>query len=191
MPTGWISLPPDWRKSMSTTRKRLWTDPQYRNKMSEAQRRLCQQPAHREQLSAKLAKANANIVSRLGIPNGMKRAEAEKLWDEAGKKADLAMRGFERAGILPPTDAQLASLTNEEFLQFLNDDLVSDDQLANRALRECFIIAMGPSDKRTKASAVGTILAFTKPKPAQRQAISTNIGPEEWLRAAVAAGTAS
>jgi hypothetical protein len=173
MPKKWSTLPPAWRKSMS-----------------EAQRRLCQHPKHREQLSAKLAKANANIVSRLGIPNGMRRAEAEKLWDAAGKKADLAMRGFQRAGILPPTDAQLASITNEKFLQLLNEGLIDDDPLANRVLRECFIIAMGPSDKRTKASAVGTLLAFTKPKPAQGQAISTNIGPEDWLRAAIAAGSA-
>jgi hypothetical protein len=170
MPRKWSTLPPEWRRSMS-----------------EAQRRLCHHPKHREQLSAKLAKANACIVSRRGIPNGMRRAEAEELWAEAREKADLAMKGFERGGILAPTDAQLASFTNEEFLQLLSEGLVDDDQLANRVLRELFVIAMGPGNKRTKASALGTILAFTKPKPAQRQSITTT-GPEDWLRAAIEAG---
>jgi hypothetical protein len=57
-------------------------------------------------------------------------------------------------------------------------------------LRELCVIALGPSgEKRTTIGAANLILAYTRPKPMQRQSITT-AGPEDWLRAAIAAGSA-
>jgi hypothetical protein len=39
-------------------------------------------------------------ASRLGVPTGMKREEATELWAQARKLADIAIRGFERMGIV-------------------------------------------------------------------------------------------
>jgi hypothetical protein len=66
----------------------------------------------------------------------------------------------------------------------------SDEELAKLVLRELCVIALRPSgDNRTKIGAANLILAYTKPKPLQRQSITT-AGPEDWLRAAIAAGSA-
>jgi hypothetical protein len=92
---------------------------------------------------------------------------------EAAGKADLAMKGFEATGILPKVTI-----------------LDSDEELAELVLRELCVIALGLSgDKRTKIGAANLILAYTKPKPLQRQSITAD-GPEDWLRPVIAAGSA-
>jgi hypothetical protein len=153
---------PAWRKSVSRTMIKKWRDdPEYREKCVAARRRLIPE-----------WKAHPERFSRRGVPNGMRKAEAMKLWSEAGKLADIAMRGFEAKGLVPQTIPD------------------GDEALAKAALRELCVLALGPCDKRTKIMALGTVLKYTKPKPAQRRA-STVTAAEDWLRAAIVAGAAN
>jgi hypothetical protein len=103
----------------------------------------------------------------------MRKEEAMKLWAEADRLADTAMRGFEVQGAVPETVPP-----------------GSDEELAKLVLREMCRLALGPGDQRTKIMAGGMVLKYTKPKPAQRHA-TTAITPEEWLRAAIMAGAAT
>jgi hypothetical protein len=97
--------------------------------------------------------------------------------------ADIAMRGFEAQDISPKaTIANLADI--QDGASF------TDEELAKLVLREMCRLALGPGDKRTKIMALGTVLKYTKPKPAERHA-SIAMTPEEWLRAAIVAGAAT
>jgi hypothetical protein len=165
-------------------RKKQWQDPGHVEMMSEMMKRNWQeQPekmaAGREKaLEAK--RANPIETSRVGIPNGMKREEAEKAWEEAGKRANIAIRGFERMGILteqPIADGEIP------------DD---DDGIAKLAMREMCKIAFGPStDVQMKLNAYNTILTFTRAKPAKRIEGTTNVSAEDWLTEALRIGMAA
>jgi hypothetical protein len=64
------------------------------------------------------------------------------------------------------------------------------EALAKAALCGLYVLAMSPGDKRTKLSALGTLLAFIKAKPAERRAISKANNPtEEWLQSVLQADT--
>jgi hypothetical protein len=85
------------------TRRQMRADPEHRAKMCEARRRW--QPQW---------DARPERFSRRGVPNGWMKAEAQAALADAGK-ADLAMEGFEAAGILPKvtipdSDEELAKL---------------------------------------------------------------------------------
>jgi hypothetical protein len=111
--------------------------------------------------------------TRKGVPDGMRREDALKLWDEAREKAKAFMEDCEDQGIIP-------ELVVPE----------SDEEKAKEALNEAFVMALGPTDSRTKLQALRTVLEFTKQKPTTKidQALS---GPEEWLRGALAAHKAT
>jgi hypothetical protein len=66
----------------------------------------------------------------------------------------------------------------------------SDDEIAKLCLREACVMALGPGgDLRTKIGALGTVLKYTKPKPAQRQSVTATGTSEDWLRTAIMAGS--
>jgi hypothetical protein len=66
----------------------------------------------------------------------------------------------------------------------------SDDEIAKLCLREACVIALGPGgDLRTKLGALGTVLKYTRPKPAQRQSVTATGTSEDWLRTAIMAGS--
>jgi hypothetical protein len=50
------------------------------------------------------------------------------------------------------------------------------------------LLALGPTNKRTKMQALNVLLAFIKAKPAERIAARTT--PDEWLHAVAAAAEA-
>jgi hypothetical protein len=108
---------------------------------------------------------------------GSQKPEAMKLWSEANRLADLAMRGFEAQGIVPKAPMPTG----------IPD---TDEEIAKLCLREACVIALGPiGDKRTKLQALGTVLKYTKPRPQQRLAVAST-SAEDWLREAVMAGVA-
>jgi hypothetical protein len=104
--------------------------------------------------------------SRVGVPTGMRKAEAMALWDTAGKIADCIVRTFEADGVLP--EAMIPD---------------SDDALAKACLRELVVIVFGPgNDQRTKLMALYALLKYTKGPPKRR--LDYTLTAEEWLRKA-------
>lgn len=157
-----INPSPKWRAAASEAQKKLWQNPEHRAKMVAARRKL-----------TPLWKAHPERFSRRGVPNGWTKAEATKAWKEAHRLADLAIKGFEVAGVVPKV--------------VIPD---SDDEIAKLCLREACVMALGPGgDLRTKIGALGTVLKYTKAKPAQRQSTRVACTSEDWLRTAIMAGT--
>jgi hypothetical protein len=157
-----VNRSPKWRASNSEAQKKLWQNPDHRAKMVAARRKLIP-----------LWKAHPERFSRRGVPNGWTKAEAMKDWAEANRLADLAIKGFEAAGVVPKV--------------VIPD---SDDEIAKLCLREACVMALGPSgDLRTKIGALGIVLKYTKPKPAQRQSVTATGTSKDWLRTAIMAGS--
>jgi hypothetical protein len=104
--------------------------------------------------------------SRLGVPNGMRKAEAMALRHTAGEIADSIVRALEADGVLP--EAVIPD---------------SDDAVAKACIRELAVIAFGPGkDQRTKLMALYALLKYTKGRPTRR--LDYALTAEEWLRKA-------
>ena len=104
--------------------------------------------------------------SRLGVPTGMRKAEAMALWETAGKIADNIVRALEADGVLPAV--------------VVPD---SDDEIAKACIRELALIAFGPGkDQRRKLMALYALLKYTKGLPTRR--LDYTITAEEWLQKA-------
>jgi hypothetical protein len=146
----------------SEPQKRLWHDPDHRAKMCEARAR-----------SAEDRRKNPERYSRLGIPNGMHRGEAEAAWQAAAVLADDAMAGLEAQGLVP-----------------VDVPPNSEEALAKAALHQVALLALGPTNKRTKVQALNTLLVFTKAKPAERRGIGKASNPtDEWMRSVLQAAS--
>jgi hypothetical protein len=115
--------------------------------------------------SAEDRRANPGKYSRLGIPDGMRRATATKAWSKARTKADAFIETLEAHDILPAV--------------VIPD---SDEEMAKAALREAAVLALGPTNNRTKTMAINTVLTYTKGKPTQKITTKT-----DWLSLATAA----
>jgi len=117
--------------------KQRWTDPAFRAKQIEGrQRTALDRVRHPEK------------YSRVGIPNGMRKAEAQALWDKASALADAAMKRLEDQGavecvVVPDTD----------------------DDIAKKALHEAFKLALGPGNAKDRLAAARLVLTYTKPRP--------------------------
>ena len=141
--------------AQSEALKKLWQDAAYRSKMITARHR-----------STEDRRKNPLKYSRLGVPTGMRKAEAMALWDTAGEIADRIVRALEANGVLP--EAVIPD---------------SDDALAKACLRELVVIVFGPgNDQRTKLMALYALLKYTKGRPTRR--LDYNLTAEEWLRKA-------
>jgi hypothetical protein len=51
---------------------------------------------------------------------------------------------------------------------------VTDEGKAEAALKEAFVLAVGPSDQKIKIQAINTVLNFTKSKPESRSKLTLN-----------------
>ena len=90
LPRGKRKHPPSHSEAM----KAKWLEPEYRAKMAE-----------RDNRREELRKADPERFSRLGVPNGMRKEEAVKLWNVADKQADKIIQTLKAAGVLPETAA--------------------------------------------------------------------------------------
>jgi len=139
--------------AQSEALRKLWQDPAYSAKMIAARHR-----------STEDRRKDPLKYSRLGVPTGMRKAEAMALWETAGKIADRLIGVLEAEGILPAV--------------VVPD---SDDEIAKACLRELAVIAFGPgNDKRTKLMALHALLKYTKGPPTRR--LDYTLTAEEWLR---------
>ena len=66
-----------------------WADPAYRAKQIEGRQRTALDRAR-----------HPEKYSRAGVPNGMRKAEAQALWDEASTLADAAIQRLEEQGVV-------------------------------------------------------------------------------------------
>lgn len=103
---------------------------------------------------------------RQGVPDGMRKAEAEALWAQAAVVADRFIKIMEDTGELPEVVVP-----------------GSEEEMAKSALREACAYAFSPmTDAKTKQSYLSLILNFTKAKPETKSKITLDKS-EEWLAA--------
>jgi hypothetical protein len=142
---------------LSERMKELWQTPEFQEKM-----RL------RNEKVAALRKLDPAKFNRHGVPDGMRRAQAEPLWARARQLADRFIKIMIEKGDLPDADV------------FLGDDMethvvpADDAGKAAAALREAFVLAIGPTDAKIKIQAINTVLNFTKSKPESRSKLTLN-----------------
>lgn len=136
--------------------RKRWEDPDYRIKMQLRDMQL--------KLDRKI---DPQKFKRTGIPNGKTRKQAEKLWAKARGYADRFIQIMTDKGELP---------ADEDF--FLDADLEkhaipnTEEGMAKAGLREVFILAIGPSEQKTKIAALNTLLAYTKSKPESKSKLT-------------------
>jgi hypothetical protein len=128
--------------SHSAALKAKWQDPEYRAKM-----------AARDSRREELRQADPAKFSRLGVPNGMRKEEAQQKWDIAEKQAAHIIKTLKAEGLLPETAIATATVPDTE------------NEMAEAVLREMFKLALGPTGTRAKLSALNTILQYTRLKP--------------------------
>jgi hypothetical protein len=137
--------------------KAAWQDEDYRIKMKLRDMQL--------KLDRKI---DPQKFKRTGVPNGKTKAQADKLWAKASKLADRFIKIMTDKGELPAVE--------EDF--FLDDNMEkrvipgTDEGMAREAMREAFKLAVGPSEQKTKISAINTVLAYTKSKPESKSKLT-------------------
>ncbi|GAA0007259.1 hypothetical protein [Bradyrhizobium diazoefficiens] len=151
-------------QATSARLKELWATPEFREKMKK-----------RDRARIAAAKRNPAKFYRYGVPDGMRRHEAERLWSRANVLADRFIEVLKEQGELP--DKQHTGTTTEDGTIFIPD---TDEGKAEVTLREAFVLAVGPSTAQVKTRAIATVLAFTKGRPA-RKAAPTLERPEDLL----------
>jgi len=135
-------------KKRSLRTKGLRSNP----KAAEALRRKWQDPefraAHLEVLKRNKAKQKEFHLYRNGVPDGMRKAEADVLWAKAEEQAKKFIKIMEDAGEL--------------------DAIVvpgSEAEMAKNVLAEAYKIAVGPGDKKVKVTAQRMILTSPRRSP--------------------------
>jgi hypothetical protein len=128
---------PHRRPNQTIAMKHRWADPAYRAKQAEGRTRLALNRAR-----------HPEKYSRAGVPNGMRKAEAQVLWDRASILADAAMKRLEEQGVVE---------------RVVIPD--TDDDIAKKAVREAFKMTLGPGNVNHRLAAARLVLAYTKPRP--------------------------
>lgn len=147
------------RKSPDTSArlKELWKDPEFRENM-----RVKMAP-HFE-----YRKAHPELFSRRGVPDGMRKPEADALWAVARDKAKKAIQIMKDEGNLP--------------------EIVipgSDDEKATVVLEQMMTIVLSPlTHQPTKIAAGRTVLEWCRSKPVQKTAVAIS-NAEDWLNSVV------
>ena len=135
--------------------KELWQDPAWREKMQERDAALKRQRAE-----------DPWSMSPWGIPPkiGGKKA-AIPLWRAAHKLADKYLDYMKRTD-QAPSDMDVKVIDRPNIMP--HTEMVvpeSDEEKAVIALREAFLIAIGPTGVPDKLKAINTVLMYTRPKP--------------------------
>jgi hypothetical protein len=139
--------------------KELWQTPEFREKMKL-----------RELKRAELRKLDPAKFNRHGVPDGMRRWQVEPLWARARELADRFIAIMKEQGELP--DEKVVLTDGEDTLEITVPG--SDTGKAEAALKEAFVLAVGPSDQKIKIQAINTVLNFTKSKPESRSKLTLN-----------------
>lgn len=127
-------------------------------------------------------KANPEKYKRTGIPDGMTRKKAERLWVKASKLADRFIQIMKDKGELPTEEVVSVDVVDADGIVTGTKEVkvpTSDTGKAEAALREVFVLAVGPSTQQIKIQAINTVLAYTKSKPESKVKLTTK--PEAFL----------
>jgi hypothetical protein len=150
------------RPDISALQKEKWQDPEFRERMKK-----------RDADRIADLKANPEKYSNAGIPWGHTRASVQPLWDRANELADRFIKIMEDKGELPPDD-ELVQVLNEDGSTSAVSVPATEAGMAKAALREAFVYAVGPGDKKTKIQYINTVLNFTKSKPESKSKLTLN-----------------
>jgi hypothetical protein len=123
--------------------KALWADPVWRAMMME-----------KRKAAGVLARG---FSSRYGVPDGMRKVEADKLCAVAHESAKDTMSELKKSGAIGDLDPR-----------------------AEEALQSAIEVMRKPGSKSVQLTAARLVLDFTKSKPASKSEISVNKA-EEWL----------
>ena len=147
------------RKSaaQSATWKRLWQDPEFIEKQKQLQ-----------VLRAEDRKLNPEKYNRTRVPDGMRKKTALAKWAVAEQHADRFIQMLKDEGDLPEVVVP-----------------ETETAMAEAALREAYVMAVGPGDNKIKTANIRTILEWTKAKPESKSKITVDKA-EDWLAAAQA-----
>lgn len=131
--------------------KELWADPEWRAATEAKNREAVRRKIER-------AKETGQTWTRLGVPDGMRKEQAQKLWKKAERKAKKTMAELKEAGALDGLDPR-----------------------AEEALGAAITIMRSPSNTKLKLDAARLVLDFTKSKPVSKKELTLNKA-EQWLK---------
>jgi hypothetical protein len=147
--------------AVSSALKILWATPEFREKMKQ-----------RDANRIAAAKLNPEKFWRRGVPDGMRKRDAAPLWDRANQLADRFIQIMKDVGELPADEHVVVKGEDGE------DTLVTvpatDAGKAEAALRQAFVLAVGPSTQQVQIQAINTVLNFTKSKPESKSKLTLN-----------------
>lgn len=129
----------------SSKMKELWADPVWAAAM-------------REKLRAAMEKRKGTATFRAGVPDGMRKEEALKVWAAAEDSAKRTIEAMTKNGV------------------FANED----DPRAIEALEFNITTMRGKHDIRARLQAASKILEYTKSKPVAKSEVTLNKA-EDWL----------
>jgi hypothetical protein len=118
------------------------------------------------------AKLHPEKFWRRGVPDGMRKRDAAPLWARANQLADRFIDIMKDVGELQADEIVL--LTNAEGKVTQVSVPANDAGKAELALREAFVLAVGPSEQKVKIQAINTVLNFTKSKPESKSKLTLN-----------------
>lgn len=138
--------------AVTSTLKALWATPEFRERM---------QKRDADRIAA--AKRHPENFWRRGVPDGMRKRDAAPLWERANQLADRFIHIMKDVGELPADEQVIVQGDDGE--PTLVAVPSTDAGKAEAALREAFVLAVGPSTQQVKIQAIKTVLDFTKAKP--------------------------
>jgi hypothetical protein len=133
------------KPGVSEHQKKLWADPEFRAMMMEKRRIQ--------------GEKNRGFAGRFGVPDGMRKKQAEQLNQVAAESAKETMADLKKAGVLN-----------------------GEDPRSEEALEAAIKVMRKPGDKKVQLAAARLVLDFTKSKPATKTEMTVNKA-EEWLKA--------
>jgi hypothetical protein len=132
-----------------------WENPEYRARMKE-----------RDAKTKQLRKDDPWAVKTWGVPLGIGgKKKAIPLWRAAHKLADKYLDYMKKTD-QAPSDMDVTVVERPNIIP--HTEMVvpdNDEEMAVIALREAFLLAVGPTAIPEKMKAINTVLAYTKPKP--------------------------
>ena len=134
--------------------KELWQDPEWREKMKE-----------RDANTKAQRKADPWSTAPWGIPRGKKKADAIPLWRAAHKLADKYLDYMKKTD-QAPSDMDVTVVERPNIIPHTAMVVPdSEEEMAVIALREAFLLCVGPTALPEKLKAINTVLTYTKTKP--------------------------
>jgi hypothetical protein len=158
------------RKKRQTSPRPKKTNLKLKKKHLLAMRARWADPVKRAEMLAKikftrsLREHTYKSRSRMGVPDGMRKAEAMALWDQAREQAREFIRIMEDKDELPKVVVP-----------------GSEEEMAKKTLEEAFKYAVSPlTDAKSKAAYLRIVLDFTKTKPESKSKLTLE-NSADWL----------